>query len=595
MNNKDPFALLLQSDDDDDDDDKNDKQQHDIKHLTINNDSNTIDLIIDDSFFDIDYTDNFRQILKFLKNDKYLTEKKKYKRFNLMIDLREKEIEILENGEPLYVIKYLLEFSKFYLTELIIDITAYNSRPVPFNNNDIPQPLDNPLLISIFNIITQCISKYKLNYLLIHWIPVNIDNYIQFTDGMISILNAKKSKENQGSLTLNILFTSQWVENLSNYHETELVEAIKNCENCDDLYLKFDKVTSWLPFNEIGLKSMELIFNAIRENVYIDKLSICADNFDSNGIDYDITNSLSECLENKKNLSSLKLLFDAQSNDDFLFKSDQDVCQILDALYENENICLKEFYLNRNGTKWSSKEIGLICDLIESDENKIELLVINGDFVSEYSFGMMKIVGFDKLVNCLIDNDQDDDDDEDEDILELKVLRVGTILDDESIDIYDEYVVKLIENCNSFLNEITIIYEKYQQVSFTQIIDSFFNHCFIIYQTINCIKKELNVIFKMKENDVIQLICDYSKLESFQIFIIDESDNQNNIDLTTERAEFRDCLYAFFDKIQFKFTKGNSEQNRKEFQKFAKCISIDEIGIYRSKYKTASSCVSVVL
>ena len=67
------------------------------------------------------------------------------------------------------------------------------------------------------------------------------------------------------------------------------------------------------------------------------------------------------------------------------------------------------------------------------------------------------------------------------------------------------------------------------------------------------------------------------------------------IDLKTERAEFRGYLYEFWEKIQFPFTPKNSEKNRKEFDGFRHSISINDIGIYRSRYKTANFRISVVI
>ncbi len=204
------------------------------------------------------------------------------------------------------------------------------------------------------------------------------------------------------------------------------------------------------------------------------------------------------------------------THDDFLYSKEKDLHLLLDALYDNENICLNEFALYRNGSNWDSKTIELICDLVESDQHKILNLVLQGDFVSIYSFGRYKVVGFDKLVNCLV-NKEDEKEDNDENMFELKRINIGNILDDGDSDIYNEYVIKLIEECNIWLGSITRTYEKFNG-NFTEIIQAFFNRLKIVYKSLKGIENELLTIFGM--DDIVNVIVEFCKMEYFEIFIL---------------------------------------------------------------------------
>ena len=78
------------------------------------------------------------------------------------------------------------------------------------------------------------------------------------------------------------------------------------------------------------------------------------------------------------------------------------------------------------------------------------------------------------------------------------------------------------------------------------------------------------------------------------------SDDDINMDLKTGRFEFRRQLYAFWDKIEFSYTSSSkqgskTEKNRKEFEEFRNSISINGVGIYRSRFRSADSRISVVV
>eukprot|EP01084_Bolivina_argentea_P175483 303880_1 len=591
---QDPFALLLEEDSDD-----QYEEEKNIPCLQINN--NELDLTIEDWLFaDDKYTDKIRVLLKYLKHDKDLTSNK-YKTFDLTIDLTEKELEIQENN-PLYGLKYILDLSKQYMTSLSIYITAYRDlRQLPFNNP--PDPLDNDVLVNIFEIIQESISKYKLSNLSIQWIPVHTSNYNQFTNGIIDILNIKPNQitQTQKQIPISILFTSEWLEYLSNSNQKALINAIENCQICKELTLGFDKSNIRSPFDENALKSMVLIFNAIENNSCIQSLNIVENNFSvSNNInenDCNIVNALAKCLQYKTisktlkdNNFSLDLQFD--QHNDFL-PSKENLHLLLNALYANENICLNEFALcnTDDETNWDSKTIELICDLLKSDSHRIVNLILEGHF------HRYKVVGFDKLVNCLVNSGENKEDEENENIFELNKINIGYILDinngdsyDGDSDIYNEYVIKLIEQCNIWLESITIKYEKFNG-NITQVIQAFFNRLKVVYVSLKSIENELLKIFEGE--DIVNLIVDFCKMERFEIFIMDLSDRHDfysggggepkRPELSTERAEFRHCLYEFLGKIEYQMTA----------YKFVKEICINSVAIWKGVVKKANTCVSV--
>ena len=75
----------------------------------------------------------------------------------------------------------------------------------------------------------------------------------------------------------------------------------------------------------------------------------------------------------------------------------------------------------------------------------------------------------------------------------------------------------------------------------------------------------------------------------FRLHIIDSEEAH---DLEMDRAEFKDCLYALFEEIEFEFTRNDSEQNRVEFKSFSQMIAGAGIGIWRGDMASPESCVS---
>eukprot|EP01083_Nonionella_stella_P135945 413514_1 len=565
------FAFLLEEDSEDDY--KEETNIGSIPCLKVDDSRNCIELTIEDWLFGDQYSEKMQMLLKYLKHDKEFSKHNKYKRFDLNMDLTQKELEIQTN-DALFVLKYILELSKKFMTTLSIDITAYASRTTPFN--DVPHALDSNLLRHIFEIIRESVCRYRLQCVTIHWIPVNVSNYMQIQDGIQDILNSKPTQKDK-QISMNILIACSWMSRLHAFDPNEsFINAIKQCAICNDLTLTFDKDTTWSTFDTESLKNMVRIFNALACNRCVTSLSLFVDNFVTNNTEYvtHVVSALGDCLRDAKAIQSLSLSFDANINQ-------RDLHSILDALYDNDNIGLNSLSLYRSGTNFDSKSIRLICDLLESEQHRMVHLTLDGEFVSSYCFGVYKMVGFDALVDCLLSAED----------IELQTVSIAIISDDGDSDIYTEYVIQLIRECNIWLGSITVKYERFD--SMTRIIDAFFHRLQRVYESLECAQTELSGILDRQE-DIVNLIVDFCKMDECNIFIIDNEENNNSMDLTTERAEFREYLYSFFNKISFEVTP-KLAKNRNEFQKLSQTVSSSAIGIYKHRSKEPSSCVSLIL
>ena len=265
-----------------------------------------------------------------------------------------------------------------------------------------------------------------------------------------------------------------------------------------------------------------------------------------------------------------------------------DMSGILEALLENEDIALHRLRLKCGG-EWDSNSMRLLCDVINDEVHCITDLEVSGLFVSAYHFGTVHVVGFDKLVECLTAEPEDGGGDEDGGGgggggVKVQRLKVG-IIDDEE-DVFHGLALQLIEGCAMWMDEIHISFRKFT-ASFTEIIESFLKHLQSIYVSMHVMQQELKRIFAGR--DIVCLVMDFCKMGGFRLHIVDSEEAH---DLEMDRAEFRDCLYAFFKEIGFAFTRNDSEQNRIEFNNFSRMIAAEGVGIWRGEFARPESCVS---
>merc|ERR1712228_521988 len=233
-----------------------------------------------------------------------------------------------------------------------------------------------------------------------------------------------------------------------------------------------------------------------------------------------------------------------------VFAEGAHLCKLLDALYENENICLRELDIWASETEFDSILIESICNLIQSDSHRIQKLLLNTKFRSKYAVGGYKVDGFDKLCHCITNKEN-----------ELNEIKIRDIVRDDDYDVFGEHVFKLIEECNVWMSSIVIRYDNDKlSSSMPDVIRSFLNHLRTVYLSLQCAENELYKIFKMR--DVTNIILDFCKKECFELYIDDLSGNDDA--LNDERKEFKNCLlyHDFFAQNDSDFIDANSDSSK---------------------------------
>ena len=526
------------------------------------------------------------------------------------INIRYHPLTVLECQayDPLYGLKHILHSAKTNLKRLSLSIDAVHCADETYG--EVTEPLNSSLLSQIFGIIRDCISNHKLTVLDIQWVPVHAVNYDPIICGLIEILSISSNRPK--SIGISMWITSEWLDYWDPVLQKQFATALRDCTLCSTLNVTLFQSHRWSRFSGKGILSIIPILDAIGCNPFIDTLSLDLEHIDHavnyrnpalgvrGTFDSKLVSALIRCFETKtvRNISddhsddlhndqhfTLNLNCASSSDSEDWWMSMDDMSRILEALLENEDIALDRLRVKCGG-EWDYKSMRLLCDLMEDEVHCISDLEISGLFVSAYHFGTVQVVGFDQLVDCLTADSYDDDEDEEDGGGEVEVqrLKVGIIEDEE--DVFHGLVLQLIEGCAVWMEEIHISFRKFS-ASFTEIMESFLKHLQSIYVVMRVIEEELKRIFEGR--DIVCLVMDFCKMGGFRLHIIDSEEAH---DLEMDRAEFRDCLYALFEEIEFEFTRNDSEQNRIEFNSFSQMIAGAGIGIWRGNTKSPENCVS---
>ena len=573
MNGTDPFALLLEEDDED----IPSKDHQDIACLYINEAASFATLTIDAAFLeDAQYTEKMRILLRYLQSH----DLSRLSQFTISVLSLDKALVLLDS-DVLFGMQYLLRCCKTSLTSLVLLCSAYRDRAAPFN--EMPAPLDNAVLSSMFDSMHASASDFELRNVVVSWSPVRRLNYGELTRGIVGLLNTQPRLNKQ--MYLSLLLPSDWLMHTRN--AKALSDAFRTCTAWASLKLVFDRSAQWLTFERT--QPVTDILHSLSTNPCIQRLELHLDRSDF-GPHFDVvTKALAECVRNKTVLNeggafALSLVLN------------EGMFDVVSALCENERVRLSELSLRQGSAEWDNKTIALVCDVLESGEHDIGELVLDGIFISKYHFGMYKVVGFDQLVACL--TKADDDDDDDAHAVEVHTVDMGTIVSDEGDEIYNAHVLSLIADSRVWLNSITVRYERLS-TGLAPMMEAFFRRLAREFECVRAIEEALRGVFGAQ--DVRRVIVDFCKLHCFELYIVDEqyygngSDKAVKLEMQMQRLEYKQYLFAFAESLGMPFTPSNAEENRLELRAMARQICVHDVGIWRHSTKRADRCVSTIL